>query len=228
MRGIIHQMRRFLQAWREAFRRHPLRTACSISLAVVIWIAEEMFGDEIFGLLHEWAVRRSDVAVAVIQFIAAHSIWIPWGLVPLMVLLVLILGTLDAHRIMRERIVPVGQMIERDLREQARRWLGRRLSEKKLHVDQALFFGSVLDDWRVTSDVDVIVVFKPIKTERQLVRIVRRLKDALCADFKRTFSHSLHLQFFTADEQERFQAFLNRGSRVDAITFDDVRQEQGI
>jgi predicted nucleotidyltransferase len=93
-----------------------------------------------------------------------------------------------------------------DLKKQASKWLITKLSEQKFHVQQAALFGSIVHDHFRTSDVDVIVRFKPI-SDSAIKKSVRRIKSQLAQDFKQKFGHDLHIKFFLTDELPGYDTF---------------------
>lgn len=93
-----------------------------------------------------------------------------------------------------------------DLKKMVSKWLIAKLSDRKLHVQRAALFGSIVHDHFRTSDVDVIVKFKPI-SDAQIGRLVRRIKGPIADEFKRTFGHDLHVKFFCAGEGPGYDAF---------------------
>jgi predicted nucleotidyltransferase len=106
------------------------------------------------------------------------------------------------------RIAPksIAALEDFDLKMQASKWLAARLSEQKFHIQQAALFGSIVHDHFRTSDVDVIVRFKPI-SNRIVGKTVRRIKSQLGPEFKERFGHDLHVKFFCADEIPGYDTF---------------------
>ena len=98
------------------------------------------------------------------------------------------------------------QIGDQELREQSAQWLIKRLSNKKMKVERAILFGSIVHDHFPTSDVDVIVVIEQM-SNRQSGIAGRKVKE-LRAEFKARFNHALHLQFYLASEKDRLNKFL--------------------
>lgn len=112
--------------------------------------------------------------------------------------------------------MPLSNLAEAELRRQAVSWLAGRLEDRKLRVGSAYLFGSVLHDHYPTSDVDLAIQFEPLN-ERNLGRAAKRFKRQLSQDFGGTFGHPLHVTFFTADEQERRDAFLLKAGKHERL-----------
>jgi predicted nucleotidyltransferase len=111
-------------------------------------------------------------------------LWIPSALLAA----ILVLACAILWRAWRDpnfgRVVPksIAALEDDDLKKQASRWLIARLSEQKFHIQQAALFGSIVHDHFRTSDVDVIVRFKPI-SEKVIGKTVRRIKGQLANEF---------------------------------------------
>jgi predicted nucleotidyltransferase len=103
-----------------------------------------------------------------------------------------------------------------ELHDQASRWLSGWLSSEDLRVQRAVLFGSVVHEHYPTSDVDVIVLSKPI-TGRTAKSVGRRIKSEMRREFKLRFGHPLHVQLFLAGEKERFDAFLSRLDKYEEL-----------
>ena len=99
-----------MAAWSRAFRQHPVLLIVPLLIEVLKWLLGELLGDEVFNLLHRWAEAHSRAAMVALQFIRDHWIWLPWGLVPITLIVAVVWGTANANRIMREKIIPVGQL----------------------------------------------------------------------------------------------------------------------
>src|SRR6266481_1881310 len=150
--------------FRELLRPRRIITLVGAALLTVTVEAVKYFTEEAaFENARLWLVARSRAAMIVLQFIAAHAWWIPWGLVPLTVIVMLIWIAIDTRKLARSRMVPIEQLEDHELYAQATVWLSKRLAERKLHVEGACLFGSIMHDRYPTSDVDVAIWFKPIK-----------------------------------------------------------------
>lgn len=199
--------------------RRPRRILGALGLllfSLAWWSIKEFVEDTAFEKWRAWLEGHFDLAMRAFHFIAAHWWWIPWGLVPISIAVMLGWAIADARKTVRDRMIPVQHLEDRDLHDQAKSWLKHRLSEKTLKVKQAFLFGSVIHDHYPTSDVDLGVIVEPT-TDRQLARIGRELKKKLAQDFKYTFGHSLHISFFVADEQSRLMDFLAKAGEHEPI-----------
>jgi predicted nucleotidyltransferase len=176
----------------------------------------ELLGDEVFHLLHGWAEAHFSAAMVALQFIRDHWVWLPWGLVPITLIIAVVWGTASANIIMRETIVPVERLEDEALSSQIRTWLKNRLSETRLGVAHSFLFGSIVYDHYPTSDVDLAVVLKPT-TEKQITRIGREFKNKLSVEFKQTFDHPLHVSFFITDEHDRLATFLAKAGKYESL-----------
>lgn len=101
----------------------------------------------------------------------------------------------------------IEQIGDQELYKQSAQWLIKRLSDRKMRVDRAILFGSIVYDHFPTSDVDLIVVIKQMSYRKSGAagKEVKKLK----AEFKERFNHALHLQFYLASEQDRLTKFLS-------------------
>jgi len=107
-----------------------------------------------------------------------------------------------------------------ELHRQAANWLAASLSDKKLCIQRAILFGSVVHDNYATTDVDVIIFGKPM-SDRKLKRVGRKLKGEMGEQFKERFGHRLHLQLYTAMEKERMEAFLKGLSKYEELRLEN-------
>ena len=105
---------------------------------------------------------------------------------------------------------------DQKLRDLASRWLSRKLFDPDLCVERAILFGSVVHDHFPTSDVDVLILMKPV-AYRKAVKSGRKIKTEVRRNFKQTFDHQLHFQFFVYDEKDRFDKFLARLRRWEEL-----------
>ena len=102
----------------------------------------------------------------------------------------------------RRRPIPTMEQVrERELLETITSWLEQGLSDRKLHIQRAFLFGSVIHDHYSTNDVDLAVVLHS-KANKQ--RAGDRLRNTLAVEFKRRFGHRLHLKFCNANEIAEF------------------------
>jgi hypothetical protein len=189
-------------------------------LAIIVWLIGWYVGQLVQNTAYDattkWLTKRSDLAMRVLHFIAAHWWWIPWGLVPLTIIAILAWTAADARKAARNRMIPVEHLEDRDLHDQAKAWLKYRLSDKALGIKEAFLFGSVIHDHYPTSDVDLGVVLQRVPDKR-LARIGRDLKGKLATDFKHTFGHSLHISFFVVDEGTRLADFLAKAGEHEPL-----------
>jgi predicted nucleotidyltransferase len=112
---------------------------------------------------------------------------------------------------------PFEKLEDEDLHRQAANWLTARLSDKKLGVNRAILFGSVVYDHFPTSDVDVIVFLKP-SSDRRVSSAGRRIKAEIGQQFKQRFNHSLHAQLYDASEEVRLTKFLSKLGKYEELT----------
>jgi predicted nucleotidyltransferase len=108
-----------------------------------------------------------------------------------------------------QRFAPatVAALEDADLKKTASKWLIAKLSDRKLYVQHLTLFGSIVHDHFRTSDVDVIVRFRPV-SDAKIARAVRSIKGTLADQFKQIFGHDLHIKFFCADEKSGYEAFI--------------------
>ncbi len=207
-------MAQFVKAWFTVYRRRPTLALVALFFAlleVCKWLVQEMLGDEVFDLL-----RHSKAAMDTLHLIAAHWGLVPWCLVPLSLAISAIWGAANARKIMAESMLPRERLDDKGLHDQARSWLESRLSDRKLLVEHAHLFGSVVHDHYSTSDVDVAVTFKAA-SEKKIGKAGRRLRGEVAQDFKRTFGHRLHFQFFCAQEAEDQNQFLGAAGKYERL-----------
>ncbi len=107
------------------------------------------------------------------------------------------------------RVAPksIAALEDADLKKIASKWLIEKLSDRKLHVQHLTLFGSIVHDHFRTSDIDVIVRFKPV-SDAKIGRAVRNIKAKIVGQFKQTFDHDLHVKFFCAHEKAGYDAFV--------------------
>lgn len=110
----------------------------------------------------------------------------------------------------------IDQLEDKELREQASKWISNWLSDRKLCIQRAVLFGSVVYDHYATSDVDVIIVAEAM-TNRKAARIGRKIKNEMRRDFNVRFGHPLHVQLFDATEKDRFEQFLSRLGKFEEV-----------
>jgi predicted nucleotidyltransferase len=133
----------------------------------------------------------------------------------------LLLATLGYIRFESQRpappFIPLERRTHEALRSEVRLWLLKRLPDKELHVEQAFLFGSIVyDHINKSEDIDLLVCFEPL-TDKQLRRAVLVFKGSVSKDFKNAFGLPLHLQFFSADEKARFDDFVGRLGKREAL-----------
>lgn len=104
----------------------------------------------------------------------------------------------EAHR---HPVPGLEQAQERNLLQAAPSWLRIHLSDRKLHIQRAFLFGSVVRDHYPTADVDLVVVLVPSANRR---RAADRLRSELAVEFKLNFQRRLHLKFCIADDLTDF------------------------
>jgi predicted nucleotidyltransferase len=135
-----------------------------------------------------------------------------WSIIPAMII-GLGLIWIDASRAARHRAKDAPESRKQleyiDLKKAARNWLRTKLSDSKLAVQQAWLFGSITHDHYDTSDVDIIILFKPMG-ERQIAAAVRKITDQLASQFRLKFNRDLHVKFFCAHEENNRMNFLAR------------------
>jgi predicted nucleotidyltransferase len=194
--------------------RPPIRVAigvgaivCSGLIWIVDWAARAEFVGSHFALLRKIAT--------IITPLVPVILW------PLLLLLGIGLIWWDMWRRStanaRAQISQQEGDAEQDSRDRIVKWLRHICTQPAHCVSQAFLFGSVVHDHFPTSDVDLIIQFKPINN-RRLKNLVRTIKGRISEDFERTFRHKLHVTFFCSDEAAQLDQFLVKAGKHEAIT----------
>jgi hypothetical protein len=110
---------------------------------------------------------------------------------------------------------PIEKLEDQALYEQARSWLRKRLSNRRMKVERAIVFGSVIYEHVPTTDVDVIVILRQM-SDKASARSGQKIKS-LGKEFFERFGHELHVQLFLAREQARIDAFLAKLNKYEEL-----------
>jgi predicted nucleotidyltransferase len=121
----------------------------------------------------------------------------------------------------RNVLVVLSSLKDAELHDQATKWLTGRLSNKKLRVQKAALFGSVVHDHYPTSDVDIVVLFTA-SSDGQITKIGRQIKGPISNEFRLKFGHSLHVQLFHPIETDRWAAFLTTAGKHEILPLDNA------
>lgn len=111
---------------------------------------------------------------------------------------------------------PMEKLEDRALYERSKAWLEKHLADKKLEVESAILFGSVVHNHFPTTDVDVLVVLKNA-SDKASARAGQRVKD-LRKEFLKTFNHRLDVQLFLSKEEEGLKEFLSKLNKYEWLT----------
>lgn len=149
----------------------------------------------------------------------------PYGKITIVIVGIIVILA-DHRRIIRQRktlsrgVPPLQRLEDEELHDQASRWLSKILSDKSLRVQRAILFGSIVHDHYPTSDVDVIVLFKPLRNS-QAGKIGRKIKGQIGSDFNRRFAHRLHVQLYLDSEKVRCRKFLSGLGKYEELTLEE-------
>lgn len=108
------------------------------------------------------------------------------------------------------------QLLNGDLHDQAVCWLSRRLSDRRFNVWQAALFGSILHNHYPTSDIDVLILFRP-GSDRKIKQAGRAIKNDMASEFNTRFGHRLHTTLFHHSEEKQFDAFLSKLNKHEVL-----------
>ena len=208
----------WLWAWFWALRK-PRRLILTFLVLLAGWLLNRL-QDWVNGLavqtLQARVAAHSQLTIGILKFIAAHFIWVPWAFVPITVVAILVWGVFDASQAVRERIPALQTLIDEDLHKRVVSWLVQYLSNKKLAIQAAFLFGSIVYTHYDTSDVDVLILFKPMR-DKSLSKLVREIKYNGAQRFEQTFRHRLHVQTYAASEASRCDMFLAKQGKYESL-----------
>lgn len=119
----------------------------------------------------------------------------------------------DVRRFIQAGLTPITNLTEQSLHERAKKWLSAHATQnKKLGIERAYLFGSILQYHYPTSDVDLLIVYKPM-ANRSIARLARYVKRRIATDFKLTFGHRLHVTFYCEGDKHLAGFLVEAGKR---------------
>lgn len=211
---------KFLREYFRQIRREPSRLiplALVSAVAAIGWFVREWLSTTIVEHMQIWLAARSKLAMSALYFIGDHWWFIPWTLVPLVFAGTLLWIGFVTRRFIQERFISIENLTEQSLHERARNWiLARAKKEKKLGIDRLYLFSSVIEYNYGTSDVDLLVIYRPMPI-KDITRLARHLKENTATDFKRTFSHRLHLSCICASNEEALNNFFLKADKHELL-----------
>ena len=118
-------------------------------------------------------------------------------------------GAKHRRTVRRLPVVPAAELQKQELRREVISWLENRLAEKKTHTGRVFLYGSIVHDHYSSTDIDVVVVFKP-GWERTIRRAAKYFHEEIRSAFRQRFGIPLHPKFYLASEEPLLNGYLGR------------------